>query len=60
MYHVVRKEEMKVFELPMRDGNILHALGCLSSAQVFELPMRDGNLPKLKDKLPTSSFLNFL
>ena len=35
---------VKVFELPMRDGNIGRFLCPTAISRVFELPMRDGNM----------------
>ena len=38
-----RQSCLLVFELPMRDGNLVYETGQTNQTFVFELPMRDGN-----------------
>ena len=51
----------RVFELPMRDGNLHTMQYCEVSPRVFELPMRDGNHHLTVERTASwPRFLNFL
>jgi len=53
--------QRRVFELPMRDGNLFNTVSHMGGVSVFELPMRDGNcFDKTLKSNNRCRFLNFL